>query len=231
MNPLSFKRHRFPPSVIRHSVWLYARFTLSLRDVEELLAERGLDVSYETVRRWFLKFGSAAAANLRSKRPKPSNHWHLDEMVVVIRGRRYWLWRAVDNEGEVLDFLIQSKRNAKAAAKLMRKLLKGQGFVPSRIVTDKLRSYQAAFRRLGLTAKHDQGLRANNRVENSHQPVRRRERKMQRFKSPGATQRFLSVHAATYNTFYHQRHLLSRPTFKQLRSQSFNAWSAATAPA
>ena len=231
MTPLSFKRHRFPPTVIRHSIWLYARFTLSLRDVEELLAERGLDVSYETVRRWFLKFGPAAAANLRRMRPKPSNHWYLDEMVVVIRGRRYWLWRAVDNEGEVLDFLIQSKRDAKAAVKLMRKLLKRQGFAPSTIVTDKLRSYRAAFRRLGLTADHDQGLRANNRAENSHQPVRRRERKMQRFKSPGSTQRFLSVHAATYNTFYHQRHLLSRPTFKQLQSQSFNAWSAATAPA
>jgi len=230
MTPLSFKRHRFPPSIIRHSIWLYARFTLSLRDVEELLAERGLDVSYETVRRWFLKFGSAAAANLRRMRPKPSNHWHLDEMVVVIRGRRYWLWRAVDNEGEVLDFLIQSKRDTKAAANLMRKLLKRQGFAPSRIVTDKLRSYQAAFRRLGLTANHDRGLSANNRAENSHQPVRRRERKMQRFKSPGATQRFLSVHAATYNTFYRQRHLLNRPTFKRLRTQSFNAWSAATAP-
>lgn len=231
MTPLSFKRHRFPPEIIRHSIWLYARFTLSLRDVEDLLAERGLDVSYETVRRWFLKFGSVAAANLRRQRPKPSNHWHLDEMVVVIRGRRYWLWRAVDNEGEVLDFLVQSKRDAKAAVKLMRKLLKRQGFAPSRIVTDKLRSYRAAFRLLGLTADYDQRLRANNRAENSHQPVRRRERKMQRFKSPGSTQRFLSVHAATYNTFYHQRHLMNRPTFKQLRSQSFNDWSAATAPA
>jgi putative transposase len=107
MNSLRFKRHRFPPSIIRHSIWLYARFTLSLRDIEELLAERGLDVSYETVRRWFLKFGSDIAANLRGKRPTPSNHWHLDEMIIVIRGRRYWLWRAVDNEGEVLDFLVQ----------------------------------------------------------------------------------------------------------------------------
>ncbi len=229
MNPLSFKRHRFPPSIIRHSIWLYARFTLSLRDVEELLAERGLDVSYETVRRWFLKFGSVAAANLRRMRPKPSNYWHLDEMVVVIRGRRHWLWRAVDNEGEVLDFLVQPKRDAKAAVKLMIKLLKRQGFAPSRIVTDKLQSYRAAFRRLKLTAQHDRGLRANNRAENSHQPVRRRERKMQRFKSPGAAQRFLSIHAATYNTFNHQRHILSRPTFKRLRSQSFEAWLAATA--
>jgi putative transposase len=231
MNPLSFKRHRFPPTIIRHSIWLYARFTLSLRDVEELLAERGLDVSYETVRRWFLKFGPGIAANLRARRPTPSNHWHLDEMVIVIRGQRFWLWRAVENEGEVLDFLVQSRRDTKAAMKLIRKLLKRQGFAPSRVVTDKLRSYRAAFRHLGLTAQHDQDLRANNRAENSHQPVRRRERKMQRFKSPGGTQRFLSIHSATYNTFYNQRHLLNRPTFKQLRAEAFDVWSVATTPA
>jgi putative transposase len=116
MKPISFKRHRFAPEVIRHSIWLYARFTLSFRDVEDLLAERGLDVSYETVRRWFLKFGSVIAANLRRTRPRPSDHWHLDEMVIVIRRKRYWLWRAVDNEGEVLDFLVQSRSKANAQA-------------------------------------------------------------------------------------------------------------------
>jgi len=182
MRTISFKRHRFPPEIIRHSVWLYARFTLSFRDVEEMLAERGVDVSYETIRRWFLKFGSAIAANLRRARPRPSDHWHLDEMVIVIRRKRYWLWRAVDHEGEVLDFLVQSRRNAKAAKKLMKKLLKKHGFAPSRIVTDKPRSYPAAFRALGLTAEHVHSHRANNRAENSHQPIRRRERKMQRFK-------------------------------------------------
>ena len=119
MTPLSFKRHRFPPTIIRHCVWLYARFTLSYRDIEEMLAERGVDVSYETVRRWFLKFGPAIAANLRRSRPRPSDHWHLDEMVVTINAKRYWLWRAVDNEGEVLDFLVQPKRNTKAAKKLL----------------------------------------------------------------------------------------------------------------
>ncbi|MCP4308962.1 MAG: IS6 family transposase, partial [bacterium] len=180
-------------------------------------------------RRWFLKFGPAIAANLRRTRPKPSNHWHLDEMVVTINGKRHWLWRAVDNEGEVLDFLVQARRNAKAAKRLMRKLLKKQGFVPTRIVTDRLRSYAAAFRLLGLTAVHDRGLRANNRAENSHQPVRRRERKQQRFKSPGSAQRFLSVHAAIYNTFYHQRHLLSRSNYKRLRTGSFDAWVIASA--
>jgi len=173
MRQLSFKRHRFPPEIIRHAIWLYARFTLSFRDVEEMLAERGLDVSYETIRRWFLKFGSIIATNLRRTRPRPSDHWHLDEMVIVIQPKRYWLWRAVDNEGEVLDFLVQRKRDAKAARKLMKKLLKKQGFAPTRIVTDKLRSYPSAFRAIGIVAEHDRGLRANNRAENSHQPVRR----------------------------------------------------------
>jgi transposase-like protein len=231
MNTFFFKRHRFPPTVIRHSIWLYARFTLSYRDIEEMLAERGVDVSYETVRRWFLKFGPGNAANLRRLRPRPSDHWHLDEMVVKINGKRHWLWRAVDNEGEVLDFLVQARRNAKAAKKVMKKLLKKQGFVPTRIVTDRLRSYSAAFRSLGLTAVHDRGLRANNRAENSHLPVRRRERKQQGFKSPGSAQRFLSTHAATYNTFYHQRHLLSRSHYKDFRRQSFDAWATASAAA
>ena len=229
MRQLSFKRHRFPPEIIRHSIWLYARFTLSFRDVEEVLAERGLDISYETIRRWFLKFGSAIAANLREARPRPSDYWHLDEMVLVIRGQRYWLWRAVDNEGEFLDFLVQSRRNAKAAKKLMKKLLKKQGFAPSRVVTDKLRSYPPAFRDLALIAVHVHSHRANNRAENSHQPVRRRERKLQRFKSPGSAQRFLSVHAATYNTFTHQRHLNRRPFYKELRTASFDAWQTASA--
>jgi len=228
MRPISFKRHRFPPELIRHAVWLYARFTLSYRDVEDLLAERGLDISYETVRRWFLKFGSVIAANLRGTRTKPSDHWHLDEMVIVIRRKRYWLWRAVDNEGEVLDFLVQSRRNARAAKKLMNKLLKKQGFAPSRIVTDKLRSYPAAFRAIGLVAEHDRGLRANNRAENSHQPVRWRERKQQRFKSAGSAQRFLNIHSAAYNTFYHQRHLLKRSMYKELRTTSFDVWQSAS---
>ena len=228
MHNISFKRHRFPPEVIRHAVWLYARFTLSFRDVEDLLAERGLDISYETARRWFLKFGGSIARNLRRIRPTPSDYWHLDAMVIVIRGRRYWLWRAVDNEGEVLDFLVQPKRNARAALKLMRKLLKRQGWAPTRIVTDKLRSYHVAFRALGLTVDHIDNKRSNNRAENSHQPVRRRERKMQRFKSPGSAQRFLNVQSATYNTFYFQRHLLDRPTFKQYRADAFDLWEGAS---
>ncbi len=224
MTPISFKRHRFPPVIIQHAVWLYARFTLSFRDVEELLAERGIDVSNETVRRWFLKFGRLIAGNLRRSRPRPSPRWHLDEMVIKIRDRKYWLWRAVDDEGEVLDFLVQRRRCTRSARRLLRKLLKKQGFAPKRITTDKLKSYPAAIRQERLSAFHDQGLRANNRAENSHQPVRRRERKQQRFKSPGSAQRFLSIHAAVQNTFYVQRHLLSRGIFKTLRAETFVVW-------
>ncbi len=229
MRTISFTRHRFPPDIIRHAVWLYARFTLSYRDVEDLLAKRGLDISYETVRRWFLKFGAPIARNLRHRRPMPSDYWHLDEMVIVIRGRRHWLWRAVDNEGEILDFLVQSKRNATAALKLLRKLLKKQGWAPTRITTDKLRSYHVAIRILGLTAEHIDNKRANNRAENSHQPVRRRERKLQRFKSPGSAQRFLNIHSSVYYTFYLQRHLLSRPEFKQFRTDAFTVWGRVSA--
>jgi putative transposase len=194
MQPISYDRHRFPPEVIRHAIWLYVRFTLSYRDVEELLAERGFELSYETVRRWVLKFGPAFARNLRRLRPRPADTWHLDEMVVSIRGRRMYLWRAVDNEGEILDLLVQPKRDKAAALRLMRKLLRKQGYAPRVLVTDRLRSYAAARRHLGLCARHEQGLRKNNRAENSHQVVRRRERKMQRFKSAASAQRFLSIH-------------------------------------
>jgi transposase-like protein len=231
MLPISYARHQYPPTVIQHSVWLYLRFTLSYRDVEELLAQRGLDVSYETVRRWVLKFGPAFARRLRRRRPRPSSRWHLDEMVVRIGGKRMYLWRAVDDEGEVLEILVQRRRDKAAARKLMRKLLKKQGFAPTVIVTDKLRSYASAFREIGLSARHEQGLRKNNRAENSHLPVRRRERKLQRFKSPGSAQRFLSAHAAVYNTFNLQRHLISRRTLRAFRSEAADQWNAAVAAA
>src|SRR5216684_2870555 len=201
MDQLSYRRHRVPPPIIQHAIWLYLRFTLSYRDVEELLAERGLEVSYETVRRWVLKFGPGIARKLRRCRPRPSDRWHLDEMVVRITGKRMYLWRAVDHEGEVLDMLVQRRRDKRAALRLMRKLLKKQGFTPKLLITDKLGSYGSAFRHLRLTCPHEQGLRKNNRAENSHQAVRRRERKLQRFKSAGSAQRFLSIHAAVHNTF------------------------------
>jgi putative transposase len=229
MTTISFARHQFPPAIIRHTVWLYLRFTLSYRDVEDLLAERGLDVSYESVRRWVLKFGPLFARELRRRRHRPTSRWHLDEMAVLIGGKQFWLWRAVDDEGEVLDLLVHRRRDKNAAVKLMRKLLKKQGFAPDVLVTDKLRSYSAAKAALGLSARHEQGLRKNNRAENSHQPVRRRERKMQRFKSPGSAQRFLSNHAAVHNTFNVQRHLTSRATLRVLRGEALQTWRAANA--
>jgi transposase-like protein len=231
MAPLSYRRHRFPPEIIQHAIWLYLRFTLSYRDVEELLAERGLDVSYETVRRWVLKFGPAIARRLRQRRPRPSDRWHLDEMVVRIGGNRMYLWRAVDHEGEILDMLVQRRRDSRAALRLMRKLLKKQGFVPKLLVTDKLRSYGSAFRHLQLTCRHEQGLRKNNRAENSHQAVRRRERKLQRFKSARSAQRFLSIHSAVYNTFNFQRHLISRSTLRIFRAEATAEWRVAVAAA
>src|ERR1700675_1718149 len=228
---ISFARHQFPPAIIRHAVWLYIRFTLSYRDVEELLAERGLDVSYETVRSWVLKFGPMMARRLPQRRPRPSDRWHLDEMVVRIAGKRMYLWRAVDHEGEVRDMLVQRRRDKRAALRLMRKLLKKQGFTPKLLTTDKLGSYGAAFRHLHLTCPHEQGLRKNNRAENSHQAVRRRERKMQRFKSARSAQRFLSVHAAVHNTFNLQRHLVSRATLRTLRAEAAAQWQDAVAAA
>jgi putative transposase len=229
MVPISFKRHRFPPDVIRYAVWLYFRFTLSIRDVEELLAQRGIEVSRETIRCWVIKFGPLIAANLRRRRGPPTGRWHLDEMVVKIGGRRMWLWRAVDDEGEVLDVLVQKRRNKAAALKLLRKLLRNQGIHPETITTDKLASYRAALRELGLTGRHRPGgMRANNRAENSHLAIRRRERKQQKFKSQGSAQRFLASHAAVYNAFNTQPHLIRRPTLRLFRAAAHEAWAAAT---
>src|SRR5919112_667438 len=165
MPPLSYARHQFPSEVIRQAVWLYLHFTLSYRDVEDLLAERGLEVSYETVRRWVLKFGPAIARRLRRRRPKPSPRWHLDETAVRIAGKQMYLWRAVDSEREVPDVLVQRRRDKGAAGKLMRKLLRKQGFAPTEITTGRLRSYGAAFSEIGITARHGRGLRKNNRAE------------------------------------------------------------------
>jgi transposase-like protein len=156
MQPISYARHQFPPEIIRHATWLYLRFTLSYRDAEELLAERELDVSYETLRRWVLKLGPAVARNLRRLRPRPADTWHLDEMVVRIGGKQMYLWRAVDSEGEILDLLVQPRRDKCSAMKLMRKLLKTQGYAPTVLVTDKLASYGCARRELGLPVRHEQ---------------------------------------------------------------------------
>ena len=231
MSKISYAGYRFPPVIIQQAVWLYARFTLSFRDVEDLLAERGIMVSYETVRRWVRYFGPTIAADLRRRRPKPHSTWHLDEVFIRIDGRLVYLWRAVDAEGEVLDVVVQSKRDKRAALKLLRKLLKKMAFVPDKLVTDDLRSYGAAARELGLSRRHERGRWRNNRAENSHQPTRRRERKMQGFKSAGSAQRFLSVHAATYNTFNVRRHLISAKTHRAFRASAMQTWRAVTAAA
>ena len=170
-------------------------------------------------------------SDLRKRRPKPHSIWHLDEVYLRIGGRLVYLWRAVDAEGEVLDVLLQTKRNKRAALKLMRKLLKKTGFVPDKLVTDELASYGAAIRDLGLANRHERGRPRNNRAENSHQPTRRRERKMQRFKSMGSAQRFLSIHAAAYNTFNSQRHLISAKTRRTFRAAAMESWHQAVSAA
>src|SRR5215208_7877149 len=225
MPPLSYSGYRFPPDIIQRAVWMSLRFTLSFCDVEELLAERGIGVTYESIRRWVLTFGPAIARRLRAKRPKPHGRWHLDEMVVRIGGKQMYLWRAVDAEGEVLDVLLQAKRDTKAARKLMRKLLKRQGMAPDEWVTDQNPVYGAALSSLKLTrAPHTRRKRANNRAESSHVPVRRRERKLQGFQSPRSAQRFLATHAASYSLFTVPRHLVSARTHSFFRAEAFEAW-------
>ena len=228
MTEVSYSGFRFPRDVIQRAVWMYLRFTLSFRDVEELLAERGIAVTYESIRRWVITFGPVIARALRARRPKPHGSWHLDEMFVRIGGRQMYLWRAVDAEGVVLDILVLAKRDRRAAQKLMRKLLKKQGMAPDTWITDKCPAYGAAIRELNLNrAVHVQHKRANNRAESSHVPVRRRERKQQGFKSPGSAQRFLSMHAATYNTFTVPRHLVSARTHRHFRVEAFETWRGA----
>src|ERR671911_1685023 len=193
--------HRFPPEVIGHAVWLYFRFPLGLRMVEELLAARGITVSHETVRQWARKFGQAFANRVRRRLPCPGDKWHLDEVVITIAGNKHWSWRAVDQDGLVLDVLVQSRRDQRAAKRLLRKLLKRKGRPPRVMITDKLASYPAAKREVmpGIEHRRHKGL--NNRAENSHQPTRRRERQMKKFKSAGQAQRFLSAHDQINNLF------------------------------
>ena len=191
--PDLYKHHRFPGEIIRHAVWLYFRFPLSHRDVEELLFVRGVIVSYEAIRKWCRKFGQQYANQLRRRRPRPRDKWHLDEVFITINKERHYLWRAVDQDGVVLDILVQRRRNKQAAKKFFRKLLKGCQYVPRVLITDKLKSYGAAKREILPSVEHRQHRYLNNRAENSHQPTRQRERRMQGFKSAGHAQRFLAA--------------------------------------
>ena len=225
-NTPSYHGYLFPPEIISHAVWLYHRFCLSFRDVEDLLAERGIVVSYETIRQWCRKFGSEYVRALKRRQGRLGDTWHLDELFVNIQGQQHYLWRAVDQDGDVIDILVQPRRDRRAAERFFRKLLKGQGHEPRRLVADKLRSYAAAHRTIMPSVAHDTSQYANNRAEVSHEPTRQRERQMRRFKSSAQAQRFLSVHGITQNLFRVGRHLLRAANQRMLRARAFVVWNA-----
>ena len=225
---LSYAGYRFPPEIIGHAVWLYHRFCLSFRDAEDLLAQRGITVSYETIRQWCRNFGSEYARTLRRRRGRLGDTWYLDEVFVNIQGRRRYLWRAVDQDGDLLDILVQSRRDRRAATRFFRKLLKAQGRAPRRLVTDKLRSYAAAHCTVMPSVVHSTQQYENNRAEVSHQPTRQRERQMRRFTTVSHTQRFLSVHGPVQNLFRVGRHVLRAAHHRLLRTRAFAEWDAVT---
>ncbi|WP_405547454.1 IS6 family transposase [Streptomyces phaeochromogenes] len=226
--PPSYKGFRYPGEVIAHCVWLYHRSPLSFREVEELMLERGVTVSYETVRQWCAKFGQAYANQLRRRRPRPGDKWCMDEVLLKINGKLQYLWRAVDQDGNVLDILVQSKRNTQAAKRFFRRLLKEYEYVPRVIVTDKLRSYGAAHRQVMPSAEHRQSKYLNNRAENSHQPTRQRQRAMRRFTSPEHAQRFLSAFSGISAHFRPRRHLLTARDYRTEMTHRFTIWRTVT---
>ena len=220
--------YRFPAEVISEAVWLYFRFPLSLRMVEEMLAARGIVVSHETVRRWALKFGQEFANRIRRRLPQAGDERHLDEVAIKIAGVQHWLWRAVDQTGMVLDVLVQKRRDKRAARRLLRKLLKRQCRAPRVMVTDKLASYGAAKKELMPGVEHRRHKGLNNRAENSHWPTRRRERQMKRFKSPRQAQRFLSAHGQIGNLFHLRRDHVSAVQYRAARARAFEVWADIT---
>jgi len=224
-----YKRHRFPPEIIQYAVWLYHRFNLSHRDIEDLLAERGITVSYEAIRLWCNKFGLKYVRRLKKKHQGYGDTFFIDEVFVRIDGKQHYLWRAVDQDGEIVDVFLQRRRDGKAAKRFFKRLLKAHRMEPRKIVTDKLRSYGVAHRELIPESIHDTSQYANNRAELSHQPTRVRERVMRRFKSPQQAQRFLTVHAAVYNLFNLGRHLVSAKNYRFLRLRAFASWNYAVA--
>ncbi len=224
----SYAGYRFPAEIISHAVWLYFRFPLSLRMVDELLAARGVIVSYETVRQWARKFGQAFANQIRRRLPAAGDKWHMDEVVITISGIKHWLWRAVDQTGIVLDILVQSRRDTQAAKRLLRKLLKRQCRPPRVMITDKLASYGAARRQVMPSVEHRKHKGLNNRAENSHQPTRQRERQMKRFKSAGQAQRFLSAHDGINNLFHLRRHQVPATQYRAAWIRAFQVWAEVT---
>ncbi len=225
----TYKRHRFPPDIISYAVWLYYRFNLSDRDIEDLLAERGITVSRETIRLWCIKFGAKYARRLKRNRRGYGDTFFTDEVFVNINGKQHYLWRAVDQDGEVVDVFLQARRDGAAAKRFFKRLLRSHGSEPRKIVTDKLRSYGVAHRELIPESVHDTSQYANNRAEQSHEPTRVRERGMRRFKSVGQAQRFLGAHSAVSNLFNLGRHLVSASHYRNLRGSAFSEWSRAVA--
>jgi putative transposase len=226
--PAAYPGYRFPAEIISHALWLYHVFSLSLRDVELILAERGIGVTHESIRQWCLKFAGDVARKIRRRRPRPGDSWQMDEVFIRINGVLHYLWRAVDQRGVVLDILVQDRRNATAAKCFFKRLLAGVRFKPRRIVTDGLRSYGVARRELLPEVQHRTSRHLNNRAENSHRPTRRRERQMQRFKSPEQAQRFLSTHAMIYGHFRPRRHLMSAARYRRARTKAFRIWRQET---
>ena len=226
-NSEMYKRYRFPAEIIQYAVWLYFRFNLSHRDIEDLLAQRGIIVSHESVRLWCIKFGSKYAARLRKRHQGYGDTFFIDEVFIKIHGKQHYLWRAVDQDGEVVDVFLQKRRNAKAAKRFFLRLIKKHEGVPRKIVTDKLGSYSVAHRELIPETIHSTEKYANNRAELSHQPTRVRERGMRKFKSVKQAQRFLNVHAAVYNLFNLGRHLVTAETYRYFRLRSLESWNNA----
>jgi putative transposase len=225
----TYKRHRFPPDIIFYAVWLYYRFNLSHSDIEDLLAERGITVTRESIRLWCIKFGALYARRLKRKHRGFGDTFYIDEVFVKINGKQHYLWRAVDQDGEVVDVFLQAKRDGAAAKRFFKRLLRSHGDEPRKIVTDKLRSYPVAHRELIPETIHVTERYANNRAEQSHESTRVRERGMRRFKSVGQAQRFLGAHAAVSNLFNLGRHLVRAQHYRDLRTGAFSEWSRAVA--
>jgi len=223
----TYKRHRFPPDIISYTVWLYYRFNLSHRDIEDLLAERGITVSREAIRLWCIKFGALYARRLKRNHRGYGDTFYIDEVFVKINGKQHYLWRAVDQDGEVVDAYLQAKRDGAAAKRFFRRLLRNHGSEPRKNVTDKLRSYGVAHRELIPDVIHDTSQHANNRAEQSHEATRVRERGMRKFKSARQAQRFWGVHAAVSNLFNLGRHLIRAEHYRSLRVSAFAEWGRA----
>jgi putative transposase len=227
----SYKGFRFPAEIISQCVWLYHRFSLSFREIEEMMLKRGIVVSHETVRQWCAKFGQTYANGLRRRRACPGDKWHLDEVFIKINGTIHYIWRAVDQHGNVLDILVTSRRDAKAATRFFRKLLTALEYVPRVLITDKLGSYGVTHRRLIPNVKHRRSKYLNNRAENSHQPTRQRERAMKRFTSPGHAQRFLSAFSGISPHFRPGRHRLDAEEYRREMADRFTTWNQVTGTA